>query len=262
MPAFSLAIFDLDGTLYRGGEPIPHAVETVRELRARGVQVRYLTNNSGQTRLFFAQKLTAMGFPCAVTDVWSSGLGAAMALASAGHRRVFIIGEPGLVQTLREADVRAVNAGESDGVTRLEKPAAADAVVVGICRRFSYDLMDSAMQEVRAGAAFYATNTDATYPLEGGRFIPGSGSLVAAVATCTGVQPTVIGKPNPFLVERILEETGVAASDCVLVGDRPETDLECGRRLGCQTHLVLTGVVSEPPSGQAFSPDLRGLLDR
>lgn len=45
-----LAIFDLDGTLYRGDEPIPGAPEAVQEMRNRGIQVRFLTNNSALSR--------------------------------------------------------------------------------------------------------------------------------------------------------------------------------------------------------------------
>jgi 4-nitrophenyl phosphatase len=244
---FSAYILDLDGTLFRGNEALPGAVETVAELRRRGAGIRYLTNNSSLTRSQYAAKLTGMGFEAPEEEVYSSGLGTAAYLRERGHRRAFVVGEPGLHETLRAAGIETVEEG-------------ADFAVVGICRSFSYDLLNGAMQAILGGAEFVATNPDPTYPLEGGRLIPGAGSIVAAVRACSGREPFVVGKPNPFLVELILKEAGLRPEEALVVGDRVDTDLESGRRAGCPTHLVLTGVTKEPPEGVSWSQDLRGLL--
>ena len=57
-----------------------------------------------------------------------------------------------------------------------------------------------------------------------------------------------------------MREASVSARDVLVVGDRYETDIESGRRAGCDTHLVLTGVTRVPPIGQNWSEDLTGLL--
>jgi 4-nitrophenyl phosphatase len=258
MKRYPLYIFDLDGTLYRGDEPIPNAVETVRVLKSDGAGIRYLTNNSGQTREFFLAKLRRMGFPAEIHEVESSGHGSAKYLLANDLGAIFAIGEPGLVETLRSEGLVVVNAAQ-DRIVNADGEAS-QAVVVGICRSFTYDLMRAAMQRIRAGQAFVATNTDATYPMEGGRMIPGAGSIVAAISTCSERQPFVVGKPNPFLVSLVLEDAGFSPSDALVVGDRVDTDLLSGERAGCPTHLVLTGVTDTPPPDQSFSPDLLGLL--
>jgi 4-nitrophenyl phosphatase len=241
-----LVIFDLDGTLFRGDEPTPGAVETVGALRDSGVLVRYLTNNSSKTRGFLTAKLARLGFSVSEDEVFSSAIGAASYLHGQVDS-VFVVGEEGL----REAF-------GAEGI-RLDGPP--QAVVVGICRSFTYALMNEAMQHLLDPAVrFVATNTDATYPLEEGRLEPGAGSIVAAIAACSGRAPEVVGKPNPFLIDLILSQAGVSPRDCLVVGDRLETDIEAGRRAGCDTHLVLTGVTSVAPEGQAFSQDLRGIL--
>ncbi len=243
-------IFDLDGTLYRGDEPIAGAAEALSRLRRDGVAIRFLTNNSGQTRQFYADKLGWMGIEASEAEVYSSATGAAQRLVQDGFRRAFVIGEPGLHATLAGAgiDVQPVQ-----GQTHT-------AVVVGICKSFSYDLLNESMQFIRAGATFYATNTDASYPLEGGLEIPGAGSLVAAVRTCSGVEPIVVGKPEPFLVEMILRDAGVPPEDALVVGDRPETDLESARRAGCRGLLVLTGVVREPVADWPSLPSVADII--
>jgi 4-nitrophenyl phosphatase len=116
------------------------------------------------------------------------------------------------------------------------------------------------MQQIVQGATMLATNTDATYPVEGARQEPGAGSIVAAISTCSGVQPEVIGKPNPLLLNLIMEQAGVGPADTLAVGDRYETDLLAGINAGCDTHLVLTGVTRIPPAGQSYSDDVSGLL--
>jgi 4-nitrophenyl phosphatase len=235
---YPLYIFDLT----------PGAAEVLQELRRGGAKIRFLTNNSGKTRQFYADKLVRLGVEAEPEEVYSSATGTAALCASRGLSRVFVVGEQGLVDTLEAAGVESVD----------RDPAA---VVVGIHRGFSYEVMNAAMQHLLSGADFIATNTDATYPLEGGRLEPGAGSIVAAISTCSGRTPEVVGKPNPFLVEIILREAGLGPEDALVVGDRIETDLLCGENAGCATHLVLCGVTPEAPDGQACSPDLRGLLE-
>lgn len=45
-------------------------------------------------------------------------------------------------------------------------------------------------------------------------------------------------KPKTCYVEKFLKEHGIDVKDCVLVGDRPLTDVLCGKFLGCKTILV------------------------
>lgn len=259
MPAYNLYIFDLDGTLYRGREALPGAAETVQTLKEAGAQVRFLTNNSGQTREFYSQKLNSMGIPAQVEEVYSSAVGAGAFCRSENLERLFVVGEPGLISTLESFGRRVVNKA-GDGSAASEAAEEAQAVVSGIHLGFTYAMMDAAMNQVLRGARFLATNTDATYPLERTRLAPGSGAIISSLRTCTGVDPVVLGKPNPFLIEMILRDAGVSGRETLVVGDRYETDIESGIRAGCDTHLVLTGVTKSPPAGQRFSESLLDLL--
>lgn len=253
-----LYIFDLDGTLFRGEEATPGAVDTLKEIRGRGAIIRFLTNNSTQTRSYYAEKLKRLGFEAHESELASSSTGTAAYLKEEGLKTAYVVGEPGLIATLKEVGVRTIN--EREGMAIGEAVGHADATVVGLCRTFTYDLMNGAMQQILQGSRFVATNGDATYPMEAGRLIPGAGSVVAAVRTCSGHEPFIVGKPNPFLVQLILKETGVAPEQALAVGDRMDTDIESGRRAGVPTHLVLTGVEKQAPEGQPWSADLRGLL--
>jgi phosphoglycolate/pyridoxal phosphate phosphatase family enzyme len=240
MKPYKLAIFDLDGTLYRGEEPIPYAVDAVNSMRNRGLQVAYLTNNSSQTKEFYVQKLRHMGFVVDPQEVYSSGIGATLHLQQVNKCSVFIVGMPGLIATFEEAGFSVVNRTH-DGHARPEGTQS-QAVVAGLCQEFTYELMAGAMAQIVAGAELVATNTDATFPLEGGRFVPGAGSIVAAIQTCSGAKPFVVGKPNRFLIDSIREDFHVDPTETLVVGDRLDTDIQAGKNGGCDTFLVLTGV--------------------
>lgn len=239
-----LAIFDLDGTVYRGAEVLPHAADVISKLLDQGVLVRYLTNNSGAIPRLITEKLLRFGVPCEDEWIYSAGHAARDFCRMKGVKSVLAVGDPGMHELLAEFEHRL-------------NP---DAVVVGICRTFTYDLMNQAMQAIRGGAMFVATNEDATYPVEGGRLEPGAGSIVKAIETCVGIKPEVMGKPHPGMVRTLLAQTGIAAEDAILIGDRLDTDIVAGQAAGTRTFLVLTGVEKTLPEGQPGGKNLSELV--
>jgi len=249
-------VFDLDGVMYLGDTPIPHAADAVNLLRERGKRVYFLTNNSGRTRSDYVEKLLRTnGLTITENEIFTSAYATALYLKHRGAagRSVFIIGETGLATELSTVGgLRVVT--EPDSVS----PADIDYVVVGIDRKFTYDKLRFGHAAImRHGAQFIATNRDATFPMEDGE-IPGGGSLVAALATATGLEPLTIGKPEIHAYEAILETAGVGPELSVMVGDRLDTDILVGKRAGARTVLVLTGVTDRAKAEtapEAVRPD-------
>ena len=104
--------------------------------------------------------------------------------------------------------------------------------------------MAAAVTAVREGARFVATNADARYPTTAG-FLPGAGSGVAAIRAATGVEPLVVGKPQPAMFEAILAADGIGPADALVVGDNPAADIVAARRAGIRSVLVLTGIADD-----------------
>ena len=246
---YSVYVFDLDGVLYLGNTPIPHATEAIVRLQQAGKALYFLTNNSGHTRADYSSKLASVnGLSVSEDSIFTSAYATALYLKNSGAagRKVFVIGEPGLVQELSDtAGMIPVTTPDSVPFTDI------DYVVSGIDRQFSYDKLRFAHAAIAHGhAQFIATNRDATYPMECGT-IPGSGSLVAALATATGKDPLVIGKPETHAYFEILKAAGVSAENSVMIGDRLDTDIAVGNRAGAHTILVLTGVTSQQEADNA-----------
>ncbi|MEW6045594.1 MAG: HAD-IIA family hydrolase [Bacillota bacterium] len=247
-------IVDLDGVVYRGSEVLPGAVEFFERAQSRGDPVVVVSNNSAPTVEEYVARLGRMGIRIGPRQVVSSALAAAQFLARRRLRGpVMAIGEAGLLQALGEAGLEVV---APDGAPASPK---VEAVVVGIDRRFTYDRLTAACQAIRAGALFVGTNPDVTVPAEGGRLRPGCGSLLAAVSTCSGVQPVVVGKPHPPIMELAMERLGVGAAgarhEVIVVGDRLDTDIRAAKALGLKGALVLTGVTSRTDAGGGVRPD-------
>jgi 4-nitrophenyl phosphatase len=255
-------VFDLDGVIYRGDEPQPHASETVRELRLLNRKVYFFTNNSTKSREDYQAKLRGMDIPAELDEIMTSAHATALYLKSekADGSRAYVVGEAGLIHELTHAGVEVVQDGSGGPI---------DYVVVGLDREFTYKKLTYAQQAVLSGADFIATNRDSTFPVESGTVLPGGGSMVSAVSTACGVEPVVIGKPETYALMKILEFAGSRPEDSVMIGDRLDTDILLGNMVGMHTALVLTGVASEEDACAApiemkperIISDLNELLD-
>jgi phosphoglycolate/pyridoxal phosphate phosphatase family enzyme len=239
-------LLDLDGTVYLGGALIPGSAETVAALRAAGRRVAFLTNKPLETRTDYARKLSRLGVPAAPDDVVNSSLVLARHLRTLdAGAPVFVIGERPLVAEL------AAHGFEIRPDHRVRW------VVIAFDRTFDYGKLNTALQAVRGGARLIATNPDRTCPTEHGE-VPDCAGMMAAVEAVTG-RPVeiIVGKPSPIILEVALAALGVTPRDCVIVGDRLETDIAMGKRLGLATVLVLTGVTrADDPRLAETAPDL------
>lgn len=275
-PPLRMVAFDIDGVVHRGATLLPGALEALADVLRRGLILRYVTNNSAQHRSAVAARLAGFGLPAELEYILTSGAATADWLRERlePKSRVMVMGGEGLVRELSEVGLDArhaavLPAAAADATAARTKADATEAppqrpdsvqaeaammraleslaldppaaMVVGIDRTFCYETLALAQAAVMAGALFVATNTDATFPVEG-RLLPGAGSLVAAVATAGGRQPVVIGKPEQEMAHRLAESAGVAPEGVLFVGDRLDTDILWARRAGMRSVLVYSGV--------------------
>ena len=232
MSKFQGYIFDLDGTVYLGDHAIPGAPETIAALRKRGCGVVFLSNKPLQPREVYAEKLTRLGIPTSPDDVINSSLVLARyLLREMADARLFVIGEQPLLDEMASA-----------GLSLSDNPDEIDVVIASCDRTFDYRKLDIGYQALRKGARFFATNADRTCPVEGGD-IPDAAAVIGALEGCSGRKVELIaGKPSEMIVTVVLDRLGLEARDCLMVGDRLETDILMGNKAGMSTAVVLTGV--------------------
>lgn len=236
MSGFSGVVLDVDGTLIRGSEPIPGAIEAVERLRSAGLAIAFVSNNPIRTREVYRDRLASYGFSLDAEELTTAGTVTAEHLArERGDDALYVIGETGLREQLREAGLELT--GDHD---------RADVLVVSIDRGFDYDELTNALWALSdPGVRFVGTDPDRTIPTED-REVPGSGAIINAVSGVTGREPdAIMGKPAPTAVEALERTLGVDAAECLVVGDRLDTDIVMGERAGMTTALVRTGVTDE-----------------
>ncbi len=235
-------IIDLDGTIYSGAAPLPFAAEWMKRVRAEGIPYLFVTNNSTRTPRQVAAHLCEIGVETDPGHVYTSSQATARYVSDrAGGKRVFCIGEEGLRQALEEAGCALIEDGE------------ADYVVQGLDRHFTYRRLEQAVDSIRRGAAYILTNPDLLLPAEG-KFVPGAGTLSAAVRAGSQTEPFVVGKPFTTIMTFALEILHLPAEAVWVVGDNPMTDIAAGRAAGCKTALILSGVIDRGQYEQSGLP--------
>lgn len=229
-------MLDLDGVVYIGDHAVPGIAEDLERVRSYGAKVSFVTNNASRPPQVVADHLTSLGVPARADDVVTSAQAASTVLRDryGAGARVLVLGSAGLVEALVEQQLVPVrDVGDEDVV----------ALVTGFGPEVVWREILTCAIRVRNGLDWVASNTDMTFPTAMG-LAPGHGVLVKLLSEFSGVVPTVAGKPSPPLLEVTAARCG--ASRPLMVGDRLDTDIAGGHRVGIDTLLVLTGVTGLP----------------
>lgn len=227
-------IFDLDGTIYLSNRLLAKADQVIEFLEALGKKVIFLSNKPIESRANYADKLNKMGINVTIDNIINSSLVTALCIQQEKPGAVvYVIGEPPLVHEL-----------EAAGFTVTKDPLKAEFLVAAFDRTFHYNKLNDAMIALRNGARYFATNPDKTCPIDGGE-IPDCAGMMGAIEGVTGKRPELIcGKPSPQMLAAALKQLQLSADQCLMVGDRLETDIQMGINLKIDTALVLTGITT------------------
>ena len=225
-------ICDMDGVIYHGNRLLPGVAEFIDWLNEEDKKFLFLTNKSGYTPRELQQRLARMGLDVSEDHFYTSALATAEFLKKQKPGcSVYAIGEAGLFKALYDA-----------GVTMND--VNPDYVVIGEAKSYTLDTLIKATNLVVAGAKLIGANSDISGPIENG-IMPACRALVAPIELATGKQAYFCGKPNPLMMRTGLNILGLHSGECVMVGDRMDTDVVSGMESGMSTILVLSGVSTQ-----------------
>lgn len=234
--AYDGLIIDLDGVVWRGGDPVDGAAEAIAAVRAAGIRVLFLTNAPGRSRSDLAARLSHLGIPVTASDVMTSAAATARvvgALQDLASRRALVIGPPALRDEISQAGFSLV---------AWDEPAEAELVIVGGHEDFDYRELRAATTAIRGGARLFATGRDAVFPMPDGPW-PATGAILAAVETAGGARATVVGKPGRIVFD-IARQALSGCGRVAMIGDHLIADVAGAKEAGLGTILVLTGATS------------------
>lgn len=229
--SISAILLDMDGILYRGDKVIPEALTFMSAIEH--MPYIFLTNNPILPPVLVADRLEKMGFkrPEPQQIVTSAEATAQWLTNQKNNFRYFAVGGEGLHMALQECGT--------------EDDKSADFVVIGEGEGIDFEKIAIGINLItQKSARLICTNPDHnvdTYINGEHCIFPGGGALVSPFAIATETTPVFIGKPNPLLYQMAIQRLGVKAENCLMVGDRPDTDIAGAAALGMKTALIRTG---------------------
>jgi HAD superfamily hydrolase (TIGR01458 family) len=239
----SAVLLDVDGVLHISGRPISGAAQAVKQLRDAGHRIRFLTNNTTQSRVDLAAAIRGFGIELEDSELQTTPVAAARVLQG---RRVLALTMPAIRDDLEGVEL----VGES-----------ADAVLLGGAdetaetnRVFSYMNLGRAFAELEAGAELYCLHKNPWWQTSRGALLD-AGAFVVGLEYATGAQATVLGKPSASYFEAALEVLDADPEKAWMVGDDVDADIGGAGALGMHTILVRTGKFRDDAGAWSAQPE-------
>lgn len=233
-------LFDLDGTLYVHGVPVPGAAGVLASLRRAGVPFRFVTNTTSRPRAALVALLGACGIAASEPEIFTPITAAVTLVRREGRRRVApFLPEASLVDL---AGLELVG-----GVSGASAGPGPEVVLVGdLGERWTYALLQEAFEYLLDGALLVALSRD-RYFKRGDRLALDAGPFVAALEHASSRTALVAGKPSPEFFGAAVASLGLGEGvrDVVMVGDDLWSDIRGAQQAGYQGWLVRTGKYRE-----------------
>lgn len=230
--AISGFMIDMDGTVYKGNNVIPGAIEFIDLLNSEKIPYVFLTNNSSHCRDYYSDKLTKMGFTVKKENVLTS-LTATLEFINTNRpgKKVFPLAAPDVIDEINDY-----------GITiDLYEP---DIVLLTFDKTITYDKLNDAYHFILKGAELIATHPDDVCPTEDSYDVD-IGPFIRLFESLSGKNALVVGKPNRTMLEMAASVMGVPISETAMIGDRLYTDIKMAEINGITSILVLTGETSK-----------------
>lgn len=237
-------LLDLEGVLYDGDRPIAGATAAVARLRDMGLDLRYLTNTTTRSRAGVAERLAELGLNVGPEALFTPLAAARRLLAGWQAQRIRLA---------------APEAAAADfGGLELTDSGPVDAVVVGdLYKGFDWDLLNELFVLLRGGARLIALHKN-RYCRRGDGIGLDVGPFVAALEYAANTHAVVVGKPSPDFFQLALDDMGVTAGDCMMVGDDIDADIGGAQGAGLKAVQVRTGKFTEADlEHPSVRPDFR-----
>jgi NagD protein len=224
-------VLDMDGTIYLDDRLFPATLPFLSCLERLGIGYTFITNNCSRSRSEYVARFREMGIHVTADAVSTSAQATVHHLHSQlpDVKRLFVLGAEGLCDDLRDGGYSIID-GEPE------------AIVVGFDRGLTYDRLARTAYWIAQELPYIATHPDRVCPTNQPTILPDCGAICALLESATGRRPDAVpGKPSPAMLQSIIDENGLHASELAMVGDRLYTDIRMARDAGALAILTLTG---------------------
>ena len=219
-------IFDLDGVFYRDHEAIDGGKDIIEFLDANKIGYCFLTNNSCFPLQTYQEKLKVCGITINQEKIITTTSLLCSYITSKQFQDIYVLGSPHLKSILyekfRHNDV---------------KP---DALIVGMHELITLEDISKAINALGEKSEIIAANPDKLIPKSGG-FGLECGVILDILHSVTDKESFVVGKPNKYAFDFILENYNVQKEEVLMVGDTYDTDILGALNSNIKAAWVKTG---------------------
>lgn len=226
-PDCKALFLDLSGVVWEGDELISGALETIEEARSRGLIVRFVTNTATKSSREILGKFERLRIPFEEGELFTAPTAARSYIEGKGLRPFCLIHES--------------IAPEFSDLERSDP----DCVLIGDARSdLNYENLNRAFRICMEGAELIGIGMN-RYFKDGEVLSLDAGPFIRAVEWAADTESVIMGKPSRAFFDQIVASTGLAAEECVMVGDDVEGDVVGAVEAGLKGVLVRTGKFSE-----------------
>ncbi len=242
---------DMDGTIYLGAKLFPFTLAFLNGLKEMGIGYSFLTNNPSRSMADYLAKLRNMGIPAEREEMFNTAVATIQMIQKTKPeaKHLFILGTKSMISEFEAAGFTLASEDPND------EP---DAVVVAFDTELTYSKLCRAAWWISKKKPYFATNPDFVCPTDLPTVLVDCGSLCACLEAATGRKPDIMmGKPDPKMLDGIVERYGLKSDEIAMAGDRIYTDIAMARNAGALGVLVLTGETTlETALGNDPQPDI------
>ena len=229
-------VFDMDGTIYKGGTLFPFTKDVFETLEKIGIGYTFLTNNSSKSAKDYLKKILDLGLKATPDNISTSATATFFYLKQhyPNVKKIYVLGTASLREEFVDHGYEMI-----DEYNETDEP---ELVVVAFDTTLTYDRLCKGTYWIGEGKPYIATHPDTVCPTDKPTILVDCGAVQALIADVTKRKPEAVpGKPDPDMIGGIMDKYDLKPDEVMMVGDRIYTDMEMARRAKCVGVLVLTG---------------------
>lgn len=226
---------DMDGTIYNGKTLFPYTVDFLNKLKRLGISYSFLTNNPSKSISDYLKKLDNLGIEAVEEEMYTSAQATIDYLKHhhPEYKKLFLLGTPSMVEQFENSGYISTTDSATD---------VPDALIVAFDMSLEYPRLCRAAWWAKQGIPYFATNPDRVCPTDQPVVLVDCAAIYSCIETATGRKPDkILGKPQPEMLDGILESKGLKPEEVAMVGDRIYTDMMMAYNANAFGVLVLTG---------------------
>ncbi len=245
-------VFDMDGTIYKGGTLFPFTPKVFETLESLKIEYTFLTNNSSKSAKDYLKKILNLGLKATPDNITTSASATFFYLKQhyPDVKKIYVLGTASLREEFTDHGYEMI-----DEFNETEEP---ELVVVAFDTTLTYERLCKTTYWIGQNKPYVATHPDTVCPTDLKTILVDCGAVQALIEDVTGRKPEAVpGKPDKDMIIGIMDKYGLKKDEIMMVGDRIYTDLEMARRAGVPGVLVLTGEATiETLKESGLTPEL------